>query len=41
MRMDALNKYRKSMQDGLYSKSDPRSIVKMGTDYNLKLNIDP
>lgn len=33
--------YRKMVQEGLYSKSDPRGIVKKDTTFNLQMCMDP
>ena len=39
--MNACSIYRKLIQNGIYSKSDPRSIVKKDTEYNLQLAMCP
>lgn len=40
-RMDSKNEYRKLLQNGLYSRSDSRNLMKKDTEFNLSMAMDP
>lgn len=40
-REDNVARFRKTVQGGLYSRSDPRCIQSMNTEYNMKMQMDP
>ena len=38
---DATSRYRRLVQNGLHSRSDPRSIVEKRRELQLQMNMDP
>lgn len=38
---DATSRYRQLVQNGMHSRSDPRSVLEKSTELQLQMNMDP